>query len=106
VVYIPVNYAGNEGDGIQVKTAVSEGVYHEAKTADPIIVPEENKVVETVTDLGNNQPKPNQSIGETTNNSGKSLPQTGESSQSELATIGLMLLGFMGLAAVGKKKRY
>ncbi|MFZ2589029.1 KxYKxGKxW signal peptide domain-containing protein [Paucilactobacillus nenjiangensis] len=106
VVYIPVNYAGNEGDGIQVKTAVSEGGYHEAKTADPIIVPEENKVVETVTDLGNNQPKPNQSIGETTNNSGKSLPQTGESSQSELATIGLMLLGFMGLAAVGKKKRY
>ena len=106
MVYIPVNYAGNEGDGIQVKTAVSEGVYHEAKTSDPIIVPEENKVVETVTDLGNNQPKPNQSIGETTNNSGTSLPQTGESSQSELATIGLMLLGFMGLAAVGKKKRY
>lgn len=106
VVYIPVNYAGNEGDGIQVKTAVSEGVYHEAKTADPMIVPKESKAVETVTDLVNNQPRTNQSKVETTNHSGKSLPQTGESSQSELATIGLMLLGFMGLATVGKKKRY
>lgn len=50
IVYIPINYAGNEGDGIQVKTAVSEGVYHEEKTVDANEVPEKSQSTVIVED--------------------------------------------------------